>query len=107
MNAKVTDILLEEPKGLHISELSKRAGVDAMQLGRIMRLLATKHVYYEGAPDFAGLVLNLTFSRYSGQGRVCEQSSQPQAPLYRPCVRNRGFGVSTSLSRLPCFAHVV
>lgn len=76
-----------------------------MQLGRIMRLLATKHVYYEGTPNFTGLALNLTFSRYSGQGRVCEQSSQPQAPLYRPCVWNRGLGVSANLWHLPCLAH--
>jgi hypothetical protein len=45
---KIPDILHESPSGVHISELEKRTGVDAGKLGRILRLLATKHVFKEG-----------------------------------------------------------
>ena len=46
---KIPDILLDQPNGMHVVEISKRSGVEQGKLGRILRLLATKHVFREGA----------------------------------------------------------
>ncbi|KAG7098238.1 hypothetical protein E1B28_000202 [Marasmius oreades] len=48
---KVPDLLLDEPQGLHVSEIARRANVDQGKLARIMRLLATKHCFREVKPD--------------------------------------------------------
>jgi len=45
---KIPDILLGKPDGMHISEIGKETGVDAEKLGRILRLLASKHIFREG-----------------------------------------------------------
>jgi hypothetical protein len=44
----IPDILLEQPEGMHILEIGKRAGIDEEKLGRILRYLATKHIFREG-----------------------------------------------------------
>lgn len=48
LSNKVPDILQESPSGVSISELGRRTGVDEGKLGRILRLLAAKHVFQEG-----------------------------------------------------------
>ncbi|KAG6896298.1 hypothetical protein C0992_009251 [Termitomyces sp. T32_za158] len=45
---KIPDILQEQPSGMDIKELGRKAGVNHEKLGRIMRLLATKHIFREG-----------------------------------------------------------
>jgi len=44
---KFPDILQEQPAGMHISELSKKSGVEERKAGRILRLLASKHIFRE------------------------------------------------------------
>ncbi|TFK22818.1 S-adenosyl-L-methionine-dependent methyltransferase [Coprinopsis marcescibilis] len=44
---KIADVLLNEPNGMHINDLSRKLGLDPNKLGRILRLLATKHVFRE------------------------------------------------------------
>ncbi|KAF7782907.1 hypothetical protein Agabi119p4_2283 [Agaricus bisporus var. burnettii] len=48
---KIPDILQESPSGVHISKLERRTGVDAGKLGRVLRLLAAKHVFQEVSAD--------------------------------------------------------
>jgi hypothetical protein len=48
IGAKISDLLLDKPEGLHVDELAELTGLNATKLGQILRLLATKHVYYEG-----------------------------------------------------------
>ncbi|KAG7090647.1 hypothetical protein E1B28_009748 [Marasmius oreades] len=48
---KVPDLLLDEPQGLHVSEIARKVNVDQGKLARIMRLLATKHCFREVKPD--------------------------------------------------------
>lgn len=48
LNAKITDHLLDKPKGLHIDELGRLSDQDPWKLGRILRTLATNHIYTEG-----------------------------------------------------------
>ena len=45
---KVADALLDRPEGMHIKDLATAVGVDGNKLGRILRLLATKHIFCEG-----------------------------------------------------------
>ena len=47
---KIPDLLLGKPEGLHISEIGKETGADQEKLGRILRLLASKHIFREGIP---------------------------------------------------------
>lgn len=58
---KIADILEEQPEGMHILEIGKRAGIDSEKLGRMLRLLATRHVFREGMPN----VVNSIHRRYS------------------------------------------
>ncbi|KIJ34900.1 hypothetical protein M422DRAFT_782646 [Sphaerobolus stellatus SS14] len=51
VNAKVADHLLDKPEGLHVAELAEKANLDADKLGRILRLLATKHCFREVKPN--------------------------------------------------------
>lgn len=48
LDARITDHLLDKPKGLHIDELGQLTDQDPGKLGRILRTLATNHVYTEG-----------------------------------------------------------
>ena len=47
--AKVADHLRSHPEGLHISKLAALAKLDENQLARILRMLAIKHCFTEGA----------------------------------------------------------
>ena len=46
-HAKVADQLQAFPNGLHVNELSKVTGLEANCLARMLRLLATKHIFRE------------------------------------------------------------
>ncbi|KAJ7214521.1 S-adenosyl-L-methionine-dependent methyltransferase [Mycena pura] len=50
-DAKIADLLLNKPNGVHIDELSRKTGIDAGKLGRVLRLLSTKHCFAEIKPD--------------------------------------------------------
>ena len=45
---KIPDVLKEKPNGMHISEIGGKTGLEEHKAGRILRLLATKHVFREG-----------------------------------------------------------
>ncbi|KDQ22115.1 hypothetical protein PLEOSDRAFT_1109237 [Pleurotus ostreatus PC15] len=51
LGARITDHLLNKPKGLHVDELGSLSNQDPGKLGRILRTLATNHVYTEVAPN--------------------------------------------------------
>ncbi|KAH6888349.1 S-adenosyl-L-methionine-dependent methyltransferase [Coprinopsis sp. MPI-PUGE-AT-0042] len=48
---KIADVLYGKPGGLGISEIASAVNVDENKLGRILRLLATKHVFREVTPN--------------------------------------------------------
>ncbi|KAF8191305.1 S-adenosyl-L-methionine-dependent methyltransferase [Pholiota molesta] len=50
-SAKITDRLIGKPEGLPIEELAKQSGLDPNKLGRILRMLATKHCFQEVKPN--------------------------------------------------------
>lgn len=49
LQAKITDKLKPHPDGLHVSELADKVGMHPGKLGRIMRVLTSKHIFWEGA----------------------------------------------------------
>ncbi|KAF9452281.1 S-adenosyl-L-methionine-dependent methyltransferase [Macrolepiota fuliginosa MF-IS2] len=51
LSNRIPDILQGSSHGVHVSELGRRTGVDQAKLGRVLRLLATKHVFQEVSPD--------------------------------------------------------
>ncbi|KDR66887.1 hypothetical protein GALMADRAFT_147537 [Galerina marginata CBS 339.88] len=51
LEANVTEILREAgPNGLHVDQIAAKCGLDSSKLGRILRFLATHHVYRELKP---------------------------------------------------------
>ena len=48
LREKISDILVDYPNGIHVSELSKIVKIDAKKLARLLRLLATRGCYSEG-----------------------------------------------------------
>jgi len=46
---KIPDVLREKPTGMHISEIGQKTGLEERKAGRILRLLATRHVFREGS----------------------------------------------------------
>ncbi|KAG9218403.1 hypothetical protein CCMSSC00406_0007996 [Pleurotus cornucopiae] len=51
LNARISDHLLDKPKGLHTDELGRLSDQDPWKLGRILRTLATNHIYTEVVPN--------------------------------------------------------
>ncbi|ESK85648.1 S-adenosyl-L-methionine-dependent methyltransferase [Moniliophthora roreri MCA 2997] len=50
--ARIADILVDKPEGLHVDQLAEASGFkDADKLGRLMRLLASRHVFREVKPN--------------------------------------------------------
>lgn len=49
IRTRVPDVLSEYPDGLHVDELGPKVNVEKGKLGRILRLLATRHCFREGA----------------------------------------------------------
>ncbi|KAI3596151.1 S-adenosyl-L-methionine-dependent methyltransferase [Moniliophthora roreri] len=50
--ARIADLLVDKPEGLHVDQLAEASGFkDADKLGRLMRLLASRHVFREVKPN--------------------------------------------------------
>ncbi|KAJ7284873.1 S-adenosyl-L-methionine-dependent methyltransferase [Mycena rebaudengoi] len=50
-DAKIADHLLNKPEGVHVDDLGQKTRIDAEKLGRVLRLLATKHCFTEVKPN--------------------------------------------------------
>ncbi|KAJ6484367.1 S-adenosyl-L-methionine-dependent methyltransferase [Mycena vitilis] len=49
--SRIPDLLQEMPPGMHVSDISKRCGVEPSKLARILRLLSAKHCFREVERD--------------------------------------------------------
>ena len=65
LDAKIADHLEEHADGLHVREIGKRAGLDSDKLARVLRLLATKHVFREGKIIHDSVCLSLSLTSTS------------------------------------------
>ncbi|KAF4616101.1 hypothetical protein D9613_011398 [Agrocybe pediades] len=43
----IPDVIYEKPEGMHISNIQRRTGINEHTIGRILRLLASKHIFTE------------------------------------------------------------
>ncbi|KAJ7482293.1 S-adenosyl-L-methionine-dependent methyltransferase [Mycena galericulata] len=50
-DAKIADLLLDKPEGMHIDQLARKTGINRSKLARVLRFLATKHCFTEVKPD--------------------------------------------------------
>ncbi|KAF9563371.1 S-adenosyl-L-methionine-dependent methyltransferase [Agrocybe pediades] len=48
---KLPDILHEKPSGMHVSEIEEKTGIHRHKIGRILRLLVSKHTFKEVSED--------------------------------------------------------
>lgn len=49
IQGRISDILIDYPQGLSVTELAKKTGIDSGKLRRVLRALATRHCFREGA----------------------------------------------------------
>lgn len=45
---RVANLLQNKPEGVHVDDLAKQSGLDADKIGRVLRMLATRHFFKEG-----------------------------------------------------------
>ncbi|KAG6868434.1 hypothetical protein C0993_002917 [Termitomyces sp. T159_Od127] len=82
IEAKVADALSGHDEGVHVNDLSKSIGIESGKLARILRALATKHVFLEVKPDvFANNRLSLVLLSSSDVAclTVCHTTLAPRA----------------------------
>lgn len=51
LEGSVTEILRDEPEGMHVNDIAAKNGADPDRLARNLRLLATRHVFKEVKPN--------------------------------------------------------
>ncbi|SJL09154.1 uncharacterized protein ARMOST_12530 [Armillaria ostoyae] len=51
LEANIVEILREHPQGLHVQDIAAQNEMEPVKLGRVLRLLATHHIFNEMAPD--------------------------------------------------------
>ena len=56
LNAKIADHIGDGPDGVPVSVLAEKSGLDQDKLSRVLRFLATNHIFREG--DFLSSLLN-------------------------------------------------
>lgn len=49
LRENITNILLDYPKGIHVNDLGKIVNIEPRKLARMMRVLATRGCFVEGA----------------------------------------------------------
>ncbi|KAG5723110.1 Sterigmatocystin 8-O-methyltransferase [Termitomyces sp. T112] len=82
IEAKVADALSNHDEGVHVRDLSKSVGIESGKLARILRALATKHVFLEVEPDvFANNRLSLVLLSSSDVAclTLCHTTLAPRA----------------------------
>ncbi|KJA18249.1 hypothetical protein HYPSUDRAFT_70031 [Hypholoma sublateritium FD-334 SS-4] len=113
INAKIADILVGKSDGLPIEELANLSGLDSGKLGRILRMLATKHCFQEVKPNVfannrlsmqlvsttpvAGLAGNMTGETLKGAVMLSDVLQDPKTAMSTSpddSAFHRGHGIS-------------
>lgn len=63
MTFKIPDILQGTPGGMSVCELGDKTGLEPAKLGRILRFLATKHIFREGSNRHHNVILTVADMR--------------------------------------------
>ncbi|KAK0220855.1 O-methyltransferase-domain-containing protein [Armillaria nabsnona] len=102
---KIADYLLAKPEGLHVSELGTLSGAEPQKLGRILRLLASRHCFREVDRDvFANNRLSMAL--VSGDGiaayaTVITDEANKSASMLTENLRDPDWGHSYSPAHAP------
>ncbi|KAF5363268.1 hypothetical protein D9756_001094 [Leucocoprinus leucothites] len=85
LRAQIADILLDEPAGLPVSEISKRCSISEKKLARVLRTLCSQHIFREGTSIqvvAVELVVNdlISLERYHGLARKSCSSHSSDEP---------------------------
>ncbi|KAH8829594.1 S-adenosyl-L-methionine-dependent methyltransferase [Flagelloscypha sp. PMI_526] len=109
---KIPDLLKNKTDGVHVSELAKTVKVDQGKLARILRLLATKHIFREVKPDvfvnnrlsnellsengLSSLALHITDEVNKAAAVLVESLEDPvfgpsYAPIHTPFNKSTGY----------------
>lgn len=86
LRAEIADILLDEPAGLHVSEISKRCNIEQGKLARVLRALSSNHVFREASNDtFANNRLSIQLLKTDPLSGYCYHVSDE--PTSKSAVR--------------------
>ncbi|KAK0184330.1 S-adenosyl-L-methionine-dependent methyltransferase [Armillaria mellea] len=102
---KIADYLLAKPEGLHVSELGALSGAEPQKLGRVLRLLASKHCFREVDRDvFTNNRLSMAL--VSGDGitayaSVITDEANKSASMLTENLRDPDWGHSYSAAHAP------
>ena len=101
---KIPDLLKEKPSGMHISEIGEKTGLEERKAGRILRLLATNHVFREGPSSTHRFTTTFSSDMYPSV-RKCfhKQSVEHSTPLDQPIVQYGASLVGFIYLENPCF----
>ncbi|TCD67183.1 hypothetical protein EIP91_000409 [Steccherinum ochraceum] len=70
---KIADLLLQKPDGVHVTTLAEATNIEEDKLSRILRLLATTHVFTEVRPNvFANNRLSIELTSSANVGPVVD-----------------------------------
>jgi len=105
IEAKIADALSGHDQGIHVDELSKAVNIESGKLARILRLLATKHVFEEVKPEvFANNRLSLVLHSSSNVSCLtyCHTTLGPKAAsVFYDNLTNPEYAASYSPSKSP------
>ncbi|KAK0214404.1 O-methyltransferase-domain-containing protein [Armillaria fumosa] len=105
VNFNIADHLLDKPEGLHISELGALSGAEPRKLGRIMRLLASRHCFREVEHDvFANNRLSMMLLSTNGVSSYADLvTDEPDkaASMLTETLKNSEWGHSYSSVQTP------
>ena len=79
VQARIPDMLVAKPQGLPVNELAQKSGLNARKLRKVLRALATRHVFREGKLISIYFELELAYALkstciyfHSSAGCVCQ-----------------------------------
>ncbi len=72
VECKIADLLRNKPEGIHVNELGNATGIEPGKLGRVMRYLATTHMFQEGRIQYDTLSSMLIMTENSPSRCLCE-----------------------------------
>jgi hypothetical protein len=49
VEARIPDLLVESPQGLSVAKLAEKTSIDSRKLRKVLRALAARHCFHEGA----------------------------------------------------------
>ena len=75
---------------MHVSEIGEKTGLEEGKAGRVLRLLATKHVFQEGSSLYALFIFSSDGNPSVGK-RFCKQSAEHPTTLNQFFVQSCRF----------------